>query len=138
MKNGIHTTFPPIIRLYKIKTISCICLLNAMSFMLFVHGWSYEKPEFFVQLGHFGDINSVTFSPDGKFVLTGSSDTTTKLWDISTGQEIRTFSGHSRGVNSVAFSQDGKFVLTGSEDGYAKVLQKPPVVKQIKATKEFI
>ena len=37
--------------------------------------------------GHTGPVTSVAFSPDGKRVLTGSYDTTARLWDAETGQE---------------------------------------------------
>jgi WD40 repeat protein len=66
-------------------------------------------------------IYSVDFSPDGKYALGGCSDKTLKLWDISTGKEIRTFKGHSDWVRSVAFSPDGKYALSGSDDGSIKL-----------------
>ena len=59
-------------------------------------------------------VSSVTFSPDGHYVLSGSYDKTMKLWDVSSGAEIRTFKGHSYGINSVAFSPDGRYALSGS------------------------
>jgi len=71
--------------------------------------------------GHTNVLYSVAFSPDGKFALTGSHDTTAKLWDVSTGTCIRTFTGHSHIVLSVAFSPDGTRVLTGSHDNTAKL-----------------
>jgi WD40 repeat protein len=54
-------------------------------------------------------------------VLTGSWDITAKLWNVSTGAVIRTFSGHDLYLSSVAFSRDGTKVLTGSGDHTAKV-----------------
>ena len=66
--------------------------------------------------GHSDDVNSVAFSPDGRFALSGSRDDTLRLWDVKTGHELRSFKGHSRYVNSVAFSPDGRFALSGSDD----------------------
>ena len=73
-----------------------------------------DKPEIFVQLGHAGKVKSVTFSPDGRYALSGSEDHTLKLWEVSTGKEIRTFRGLSQYVYSVAFSPNGKYILSGS------------------------
>lgn len=41
------------------------------------------KPEIFVQLGHSG-VQSIVFSSDGKYVLSGG-DKTVKLWDTGSG-----------------------------------------------------
>ncbi len=65
--------------------------------------------------GHGDSVYSVAFSPDGTRVLTGSTDTTAKLWDASTGAELRSF-GVTWPVYSAAFSPDGAQVLTGSTD----------------------
>lgn len=80
-----------------------------------------EKPEIFVQLGHTSGVYSVSFSPDGRYALSGSADNTLKLWEISTGREIRTFEGHTHNISSVAFSPDGKYVLSGSMDNTLKL-----------------
>jgi WD40 repeat protein len=71
--------------------------------------------------GHSDEVYAVAFSPDSKYVLTGSADHTAKLWDIATGREVRAFIGHSLDIWSVAFSPDGKYVLTGSADKTAKL-----------------
>jgi len=91
-----------------------------------------ERPEIFIQTGHPNGAESVAFSPDGRYVLSGSGDNTLKLWDVSTGREIRTFVGHKRSVTSVDVSSDGKYALSGSLD-YTVRLWDVTTGKEIKA-----
>jgi WD40 repeat protein/uncharacterized caspase-like protein len=60
--------------------------------------------------GHTDEVVCVAFSPDGRLVVTGSKDGTTRLWEVATGREILRFD--SSPVTTVAFSPDGRFVLT--------------------------
>jgi WD40 repeat protein len=71
--------------------------------------------------GHTGDVGSVAFSPDGKFLASGSRDYTIKLWDVATGSLVRTLEGHASGVLSVAFSPDGRLLASGSGDWTIKL-----------------
>ncbi len=57
-------------------------------------------------------VSSVAFSPNGEFVLTGTLNSTTRLWELETGRVIRSFAGELGSVQSVAFSPDGKYILT--------------------------
>jgi WD40 repeat protein len=66
-------------------------------------------------------FNSVAFSPDGKYALSGNSDNAVKFWNIETGQNIRVFKGHSCEVESIAFSPNGKYALSGSMDKTIKL-----------------
>jgi WD40 repeat protein len=58
----------------------------------------------------------VAFSPDGKQVVSSSSDRTIRLWDAATGAALQTLEGHTDYISSVAFSPDGKQVVSGSDD----------------------
>ncbi len=64
---------------------------------------------------------SVTFSPDGKYLTSGSSDKTVKLWSFELQKEVTTLQGFIDKVNSVAFSPDGKYLASGSEDQTVKL-----------------
>ncbi|MDF5736871.1 MULTISPECIES: serine/threonine-protein kinase [unclassified Nostoc] len=82
-------------------------------------------------IGHANWVNSVAFSPDGKFLVSGSADCTIKLWQVHTGIEIKTITGHSDSVSSVAYSprtlttnsKDRQLVASGSNDYTVKLWQ---------------
>ncbi|PVF94474.1 hypothetical protein CPB86DRAFT_45312, partial [Serendipita vermifera] len=62
-------------------------------------------------------ISSVTFSPDGKRIASGSHDKTIVVWDSETGEVIADFlAGYADWVTSVAFSPNGKLIASGSYD----------------------
>ncbi|MBE0479655.1 MAG: serine/threonine protein kinase [Dehalococcoidia bacterium] len=71
--------------------------------------------------GHEDWINAAAFSPDGKLVLSASDDRTMRLWEVSTGENIRTFRGHDGRVSTVAMSPGGNFALSGSHDGTVRL-----------------
>lgn len=71
-------------------------------------GQEHHPVEIATQLGHSGGINSVALSPDGAFALSSSMEDGLKLWDVATGNELRTFTGHAYGIGSTAFSPDGR------------------------------
>jgi WD40 repeat protein len=54
-------------------------------------------------------------------VLTASDDSTARLWDAASGQELRVLRGHEAPVFSAVFSPDGARVLTASEDNTARL-----------------
>jgi tetratricopeptide (TPR) repeat protein len=71
--------------------------------------------------GHDSRVRSVSFSPDGKTLASGSSDNTIKLWDVATGKPITTLKGHDSPVISVSFSPGGKTLASGSDDNTIKL-----------------
>jgi WD40 repeat protein len=71
--------------------------------------------------GHSNSVHSVSFSPDGKTLASGSWDSTIKLWNVETRTKIRTLSGSSFDYHSVSFSPDGKTLVSGTSDNTIKL-----------------
>lgn len=70
-----------------------------------------------IRQGHTSAINVVTYSPDGKFVISASNDNTIKMWDVKSGIDIKTFAGHTSAVKCIEMSADAKTILSGDNDG---------------------
>ncbi len=71
--------------------------------------------------GHGDAVTALAFSPDGRFLFSGSLDQTVRLWNVETGREARRIGGtvaerHWDGVLSVALAADGRRALSGSRD----------------------
>jgi len=79
-----------------------------------------EFDELNISKSHSNFVESVSFSPDGRTLATGSDDGTIRLWDISKGSLTRTINAHLNDVEGVAFSLDGRIIATASDDGTVK------------------
>src|SRR4051812_13822575 len=75
-----------------------------------------DTPEVVAQTGHTNGITAITFSREGSLLVTGSADTTIKIWDVKTGIQVRTFAGHESSVTSLIFDKSGKTLISGSLD----------------------
>ncbi|ELP54031.1 tyrosine kinase family protein [Microcystis aeruginosa TAIHU98] len=71
--------------------------------------------------GHSDTVSSVVYSPDVRYLASGSSDKTIKIWEVATGKELRTLTGHSSWVSSVVYSPDGRYLASGSYDNTIKI-----------------
>src|SRR5262249_54144765 len=74
-----------------------------------------------VLAGHAQPVEAVAFAPDGRTALSASWDRTLRLWDMHTGQTLRTFTGHSKAVHAVAFLPGGRQALSASWDRTVKL-----------------
>jgi WD40 repeat protein len=72
--------------------------------------------------GHTDAISSVSFSPDGKHIVSAAWDKTVRIWDAQTGRQVgQPLEGHTKLVNSAAFSPDGKRIVSASMDHTVRI-----------------
>ena len=60
-------------------------------------------------------------APDGRWLATGDSGGTVRIWDTATWQERATLPGHRRAVSTVAFAPDGRWLASGSDDRTVRI-----------------
>ena len=78
--------------------------------------------------GHSEAIYAVAFTPDGKYVVSGSGDRTIKVWDSATGKDLKSYggsSGHQNLVLSVSIRADGSLIASGGADNKAMLWDFP-------------
>jgi eukaryotic-like serine/threonine-protein kinase len=72
--------------------------------------------------GHFGYVYTVSWSPDGMDIASGSEDHTVHLWEADTGADILyVYTVHTDAVHAVAWSPNGKLIASGSSDKTVQV-----------------
>jgi WD40 repeat protein/DNA-binding SARP family transcriptional activator/class 3 adenylate cyclase len=74
-----------------------------------VRAWATSTGEELYRIGHELDVNDVSFSPDGKYLVTASWDGTAKIVDPS-GRVIRVFRERGFALSAARFSADGRLV----------------------------
>jgi WD40 repeat protein/serine/threonine protein kinase len=93
-----------------------------------LRGWEWNRLNYISDqsimtlCGHKATVHSIALSPDGKRIVSGSSDKTIKVWDAATGAELITIaSGYETEVECVAFTPDGKRIISSCFDGIIKL-----------------
>ena len=71
--------------------------------------------------GHTGWVESISWSPNGKYIASGSFDRAVRIWNANTGTCIHTLEGHTESIYSVAWSPDSKHIASGADDITIKV-----------------
>ena len=60
------------------------------------------------------DVTAITSSPDKKHLAVGYNDGTVKIYDLSSGECMITFSGHKTGISALNYDCDGMRLVSGS------------------------
>ncbi|KAM8977784.1 periodic tryptophan protein 2 homolog [Pelodytes ibericus] len=81
--------------------------------------WEWQSESYVLkQQGHFNNMVSLSYSPDGQYIVTGGDDGKVKVWDTSSGFCFVTFTDHTSSVTAVIFSNSGgQVILSASLDG---------------------
>ena len=66
-------------------------------------------------------VNALVALPDNQHALSGSTDSTVKLFNANDGAVLRTFMHHTREVTSLALLSDGLRFVSGSADKTARI-----------------
>ena len=68
-------------------------------------------------------LNALAVSPDGKYLVSGGIFGHITIWEVSTGNKIKTLKSiwKNEPINSIAFSGDGDRMVTGTEDGSLQI-----------------
>ncbi|HEY7416951.1 MAG TPA: protein kinase [Ktedonobacteraceae bacterium] len=71
--------------------------------------------------GHLAAVNAVSWSPDGKFIVSASDDKYVQIFDAHSGKRQRIYTGHTEEVAAVAWSPSGTFIVSGGQDRTVQV-----------------
>lgn len=79
--------------------------------------WKYGRYSTKILKGHTNGVMCLQF--DDRVLMTGSYDSTVKIWDLQTGKVIRTLTGHNQGIRCLHF--DDTRLVTGSLDNSIRI-----------------
>ncbi len=74
-----------------------------------------------LQLRHGEQVSCLAFTPDGKQLISGSRLGDLRLWEVSTGREVRSLPGHRLGTHALAISADGRTLISAGGEPAIRV-----------------
>ena len=102
------------------RDVSEFCFLpDGQSIVVVIYGkiylWHIALDECIRAFDQQVSTNKIDISPDGKLLVSGGTDHALRLWDISSGEGLKTVEGHTEPIKKVAFSPDGATVVSCTE-----------------------
>ena len=77
-----------------------------------------QKVELRIPIGHTSYVQAIDISPDSKFLATGSSDQSVKIWSIAEGKQLRTLGLVSGAWRNIKFMDDNRHLTVCMEEGW--------------------
>ena len=74
--------------------------------------------------GHVSSVYQIAWSADSRLLVSGSSDSTLKVWDIQSKKLLIDLPGHADEVYTVDWSPDGSSVVSGGKDRVIRLWRK--------------
>ena len=65
--------------------------------------------------------NSINLSPDSKYIITGDNNKTLKIWDIKSGECLKTLQGHNKTISYVLISSNGEYIISADVSNIIKI-----------------
>ncbi|OAX37139.1 WD40 repeat-like protein [Rhizopogon vinicolor AM-OR11-026] len=88
----------------------------------FINIWDAETGELVSTLkGHTNSVNCVTWTADGKTLISGSVDHSIRTWNTSTWKQIAVLAKHTSSVYAIALSPNDHILASASYDGTARL-----------------
>src|SRR6266705_1115385 len=82
---------------------------------------TYRSSPVLIYRGHFSEVRSVTWSPDGTRIASGGEDGTVQVWNAATGERTLTYQLYAGSLHSVTWSPDGTRIAFTSQDNSVQV-----------------
>jgi WD40 repeat protein len=81
-----------------------------------------QQVEIYSQIGRKNEVSSISYSPDGKYILTTDNDNVTeagsvKIWLAETGRELKTLYTGYASLSDPIFTGSGTFAVRAHLDG---------------------
>lgn len=96
--------------------------------------WSNYK----IMRGHLSDIYDIAWSPDSKYLISGSVDNRALIWSLEKGKVIDRSIDHTHFVQGVSWDPKNMYVTTQSSDKSAKILCNANIKNEIKFYPNFL